>query len=123
VKIVKIMWVPVLLALLYSGWTIWERSRPIQGPQPAVAARDPYGTELKIMGFYAENAVLAPGEKTLLCYGVVHATTVAIEPPVGDVWPSLSRCLEIAPAKTTRYTLTAGDGRKSISSVFEVAVK
>jgi len=122
VKIVKIMWVPVLLTLLYSVWVIWRRNQPIQRPQPPERP-DPYGTVLKIQGFYAENGALAHGEKTLLCYGVVHATTVKIDPPVGDVWPSLSRCIEIAPVKSTRYTLTAGDGKQTLSQSVEVLVK
>jgi len=116
------MWIPVLLALLYSGWVIWRRNQPMVRPQP-VLRPDPYGTELKIQSFYVENAVLAPGQKTLLCYAVVNATGVRIEPPVGDVWPSLSRCMEIAPAKTTHYTLTAEDGKRSVSQALDVVVK
>jgi hypothetical protein len=122
VKILKITWIPVLLVVLYSGWLIWRRNQPIERPQP-VLGPDPYGKELKIESFYVEGGAVAPGGKTLLCYGVVHATSVKIDPPVGDVWPSLSRCVEIAPAKSTRYTLTAGDGTKSVTAALEVLVK
>jgi len=116
------MWVPVLLTLLYSVWVIWRRNQPVERPHPP-GRPDPYGTVLKIQGFYAENGALARGDKTLLCYGVVHATTVKIDPPVGDVWPSLSRCIEIAPVKTTRYKLTAGDGKDSVTQTVDVIVK
>jgi len=116
------MWVPVLLALLYSGWVIWQRNQPMVRPQP-VLRPDPYGTKLKIQSFYAEKGVLARGEKTLLCYAVVNATKVQIDPPVGEVWPSLSRCIEIAPGKTTRYTLTAEDGKGSVSQAVDVVVR
>jgi hypothetical protein len=122
VKILKITWIPILLALIYSGWVIWQRNQPIQRPQPP-AGPDPYGTALKIQGFYVENGALSPGQKTLLCYGVVNAKTVSIDPPVGDVWPSLSRCMEIAPTKTTHYILTAGDGQKTVSQAIDVTVK
>jgi hypothetical protein len=122
VKVLKITWIPVLLALLYSGWVIWHRNQSIERPKP-LAGSDPYGSVLKIQAFNAESGVLARGEKTLLCYGVVYATSVKIDPPVGDVWPSLSRCIEIAPTKTTHYVLTAGDGKNTVSKAVDVVVQ
>jgi hypothetical protein len=45
-----------------------------------------------------------------LCYGVANAQTVKIEPDTGrEVWPSVNRCIDLKPKKTTTYTLTAQD--------------
>ncbi|MBZ5700612.1 MAG: hypothetical protein LAN84_02055 [Acidobacteriia bacterium] len=46
-----------------------------------------------------------------LCYGVANAKKVTLEPPVGPVWPSYSRCLDVSPTKDTTYTLTVEDGQ------------
>jgi hypothetical protein len=40
---------------------------------------------------------------------VVNAKTVTLDPPVDEMWPALTRCIEITPKKTTEYTLTAKD--------------
>lgn len=68
------------------------------------------GKELTILNFYPAPSVVRRGESTQLCYGVSNAKTVRVEPPVGAVWPSFSRCVDVSPAKTTTYTLTVEDG-------------
>jgi hypothetical protein len=51
------------------------------------------------------------GEQVQMCYGVANAQTVKIEPDIGrGMWPSVSRCVQITPQKTTTYTLTTTDG-------------
>ena len=42
-----------------------------------------------------------------------------LAPPVEEVWPSPTRCFEIAPKENTRYTLTAigADGSKDTQTV------
>jgi hypothetical protein len=44
-----------------------------------------------------------------MCYGVANATKVSVEPPVDGVWPSVARCLNVTPRKTTTYKLAASD--------------
>ena len=67
--------------------------------------------------------MVSPGGKTPLCYGVVNADSVRLEPPVEKVWPSLSRCFDVSPSGTTRYTLTAeGADHKTVSESIEIAV-
>jgi hypothetical protein len=59
-----------------------------------------------------------------MCYGVVNATAVRLDPPVESVWPAVSRCFEVTPSKTTRYTLTAeGADHASVSESVEIVVK
>jgi len=107
-KLVRIMWLPVLVSMLYAGYIVYQRRAAESGP-PSVE-RDPmaaYGNSVKILQFYTGNPEIAHGGKALLCYGVVNAAAVRLDPPVESMWPSTSRCFEVTPTSTTRYTLTA----------------
>jgi hypothetical protein len=125
--VVRIMWVPVLISVLYTGWVFWQRHSTETRPQPATVERDPlaaYGKTLKILQFYTSGGEINAGRKALLCYGVVNATAVRLDPPVESVWPAVSRCFEVTPSKTTRYTLTAeGADHATVSESVEVVVK
>jgi len=86
----------------------------------------PVGTvrpPVRILEFYANVGFLTAGQRALLCYGVENARTVTISPPVGGVYPALSRCLEILPQHTTHYMIMAEgyDGRVATQS-FTLAV-
>lgn len=82
------------------------------------------GSEFKILNFYAMPPVVHSGEPVQLCYGVSNAKTVKLEPQTNAVWPSVSRCVEVAPKKTTDYTLTAEDGNgNSKASTVTVQVR
>ena len=125
--LVRIMWIPVMISVLYTGWVFWQRhSAENQAPKARVE-RDPlaqYGKALKILQFYTSQREIAAGQKALLCYGVVNAAAVRLDPPVETVWPAVSRCFEVRPAKTTRYTLTAdGADQTTVSESVEVVVK
>jgi len=73
----------------------------------------------RILQFYARDAVVPLGEKTMLCYGVESAKKVRLAPAVESIWPALTRCVEIAPSKETTYALTAegADGQPVEQSV------
>lgn len=66
---------------------------------------------VRITQFYVTEPKLPKGEKTKLCYGVENANSVRLSPAVETLWPSLSRCFEIAPVQNTTYSLTATDAR------------
>lgn len=87
-----------------------------QKPEPAVNG------QARILQFYARDSVLPLGEKTMLCYGVESTKKVRIVPAVDSVWPALTRCVDIAPAKETTYTLTA-EGERGDSVTQSVTVK
>ena len=54
----------------------------------------------------------------------MNATVVRLDPPAEKMWPSMSRCFDVKPAKTTRYTLTAeGADHASLSESVEIVVK
>ncbi|MEO8026657.1 MAG: hypothetical protein ABI823_09285 [Bryobacteraceae bacterium] len=125
-KFVRIMWLPVMVAALYTAWVMWQRHADDSASGPAIE-RDPmaaYGTSVKILQFYAAAKEVAPGGKVLICYGVVNAAAVRLDPPVEKVWPAVSRCFEAAPSVDTRYTLTAeAADHKTVSESFEIAVR
>lgn len=77
------------------------------------------GNNFEIVNFYVSPVAIRRGDSAQLCYGVSNTKTVRLDPPVGNVWPSQTRCLEISPKKTTTYTLTAEDagGHTKISTV------
>ena len=90
----------------------------------AAAVEQLGGSELAIRGFYVSPRAVHPGESAQLCYDVANATQVALDPPVGAVWPSHSRCLDVAPKKTTTYTLTiTGASGKTASQSVELRVQ
>ena len=125
-KLVRWLWVFVLMAGLYSGWVLWQRHRA-QAPPPAPVAVDPlakYGSDVKILQFYTSTGIITKGSKALVCYSVINATGVRLDPPVERVWVSTNRCFEVIPERTTRYTLTAeGANHKTVSETLEVVVR
>jgi len=125
--LVRIMWVPVVISMLYLAWVFWQRHNEATQPAAKRVERDPlaeYGKTLKILQFYASQGEVTAGQKVLMCYGVVNAATVRLDPPAESVWPSMSRCFDVKPAKTTRYTLTAeGADHASVAESVEIVVK
>lgn len=120
-KILPFTTVGVIIAALYVGWTFYSRYQSnkeamqrIQAEREAARKRvvdQIYGSgEIRFTTFGADSGLLKPGEKTELCYGVVNAKNVKVDPPVGETKPSYHHCIEIAPKKTTTYTITADDG-------------
>ena len=82
------------------------------------------GSQLAIRALYLTPATIHRGQSAQLCYDVANARTVALDPPVGAVWPSHSRCLDVSPTKTTTYTLTIVDAAgKSASQSVELRVQ
>ena len=119
----------LVIAILYVAWTFlsrWHDTRGLESAAEREKARadakivEMYGSgNLKILHFYVTPGVILRGQKGLLCYGVSNAKTVRIDPGVEPLKPSISRCLEIAPAADTRYTLAAEDesGHTATTSV------
>jgi hypothetical protein len=127
-KLVRAMWLPVLLAALYTGFVFWQRNPtwPFGIGSHATVQADPmaaYGNSVKILNFYGPSQIV-PGGVATICYSVVNATAVRLDPPVERLWPAISRCFEVKPARSVRYTLTAeGKEHTTVSNSFEIAVK
>ena len=92
--------------------------------EDAAAVEQLGGYELAIRGLYVSPRVVHPGESGQLCYDVTNAAQVTLDPPVGAVWPSHSRCLNVTPKKTTTYTLTiTGASGKTVSEQVALGVQ
>ncbi len=90
-------------------------------PEPAKAAKT--APPPRITQFYSTAPQAAKGEATLLCYGVENADKVWLSPPRRELSASLSRCVEVEPAGTTTYTLTAeGAGGETATKTLELSV-
>ena len=122
----------ILIAALYAGsvfFARWNENRAIEHQRASenaahrsasdrAALEQLGGKELAIQNFYATPSIRR-GESAQLCYGVANAKTLTIDPPVGTLWPSHARCLDVSPKKDTTYTLTIQDaaGNKQTQSV------
>jgi len=123
------------LAMLYTLFSRWEENRAIerhanqeraqqQRESDRLALEQMGGKELAIQTFYAVPGTVRRGQSVQLCYGVANAKTVTLEPQSNPVWPSYSRCVDVAPAKTTTYTLTIADASgHTKSQSLEVTVR
>jgi hypothetical protein len=122
----------LLLGLVYVGGVFlmrWQEDRDfarrfeLKKAQERVNAQRDFeslgGNNFEILNFYVSPAAIRRGESAELCYSVSNTKAVRLDPPAGNVWPSLNRCVEISPKKTTTYTLTAEDagGHTKISTV------
>ena len=122
------------MALLYAAVTLYLRSQQNKAIEEAAKEKreesdrriyEQLGSgNVKIVAFYANPPVLQRGDKGELCYGVANASEVRIEPDVEAITPSLSRCVEMKPSKTTTYTLTARNSAgATVSQQVEVTVR
>jgi hypothetical protein len=119
-RIPLILPVFILIAALYTGWIFYSRWNDARQADRAAAAREAErarkdvelngGTQLKITMLYASPSAVSKGQSVKLCYGVVNAKKVAFDPPIEGVWPSMNRCVDVSPRKSTTYTLSADDG-------------
>jgi hypothetical protein len=82
------------------------------------------GKEFRILSFYASPTVIRRGQTAQLCYGVVNARSVKLEPQEQPVWPSVAHCVDVSPSKSITYTLTIEDGAgKTQSQDVEIKVR
>jgi hypothetical protein len=113
--------IAMIIAALYVAWTFYSRYEANRTAALAIQNKKAeenkqfvsqvYGSgEVKFTAMSADSGVLGPGQTTQLCYGVVNAKTVKVDPPVEQLKPSYHHCFEVAPKKTTTYTITADDG-------------
>jgi hypothetical protein len=105
----------VLLAAVLAGCSGNEKAAP-KTSKPALLPP-------KITQLYATKPSLPRGEQGLLCYGVENAKTVTLTPPRQELSAALSRCVEVKPAATITYTLTAeGEGGRKATQDVTVTV-
>jgi hypothetical protein len=108
----------LVIVIAYDGWIFysrWSGEREAQKAEALKQAQDARrdlellgGDSLKILHFYAPAAIHR-GERATICYGVNAADRVRIDPPVEQLHPAFSHCLQVAPLKDTDYRLMAED--------------
>jgi hypothetical protein len=133
-RILPYVTVAMILSICYAAWVVLSRRQANQDIERSAEQRKADanrkvvdqlgGGELKILNFYPTTGAVHRGEKALICFSVASAKQVDIEPEIGDIPPSLSRCVEVHPAKTTEYKLTARDAQgHSATQSFQLLVK
>ena len=115
--------IAMIIAALYVAWTFYSRHESARKAQEAIETKRQetekhnadliFGSgEIKFTIFSADPGTVKRGEATRLCYGVVNATTLNIDPPVSEpIKPTNRHCLEITPKETTTYTITASNDK------------
>jgi hypothetical protein len=109
-----------LLTIVYVMISRWQDARTRerqaaqeraekQQEQDKMAVEQLGGKDFAILSFYASPPTVRRGESTQLCYGVSNAKKVRLEPQTQPVWPSVARCVDVSPSKSTTYTLTIED--------------
>ena len=123
----------VVIAMLYVGWVFLKR----RGTLPRIPSRETPrnlreaewqrtygGSDVRILQFYAGEGSLVEGNKSVICYGVLNAKSVRMEPSVPGVTVALNKCVEIEPVRDTRYTLIAeGNDGRMVSESFLLGVR
>jgi len=120
--------VAVVIAGLYVAYTFYSRHESSRKAQEAIQAKQEearkqqveqiYGSgEIKFTTFGVDEAVVQRGHSTQLCYGVLNATAVKIDPPLSEPGKVTAyHCVEIAPRATTKYTITATNAKGETKS-------
>jgi hypothetical protein len=127
--------VVLLLGGLYVGYVFYARWESNQALSEKAAEKQRTqnqetfeamgGNRFDILQYSADPVEIHAGEKSSLCYSVSNAKTVKIDPPAEEpTWPAYQRCVNVAPRKTSGYTLTIEDGEgHTKTATIEVQVK
>ena len=109
----------LILAAAYTGSTFYARYSAAQLAIQKAREKEALenrkvldrfgGGKLKVLSFYTAPEKASAGERVLVCFSVVNASEVSILPEIEPVQPSISRCLETHPQKSTVFTLKARD--------------
>ena len=127
------IWIALGIGIANLGWVWFERhngdlqvARTLEARRHrgSGAGHDDSGTAVRITQFYAMSGEMTDAGRNTICYGVANAKAVRIEPPIENVWPSLTRCFWAEPRQDTTYKLIAeGFDGSHASESFRVHVK
>ena len=111
--------IAIVIGLVYDGSIFYGRWRDAHAGAKAVAAKEAQddrsivdalgGDRLKILDFYASPPTIRRGQPSTICFGVNAAQSVRIDPPVEQLHPAVSHCLQVTPRQNTEYKLTVAD--------------
>jgi hypothetical protein len=126
-RVLAYTWIGVLVAALYVAWIFYSRRQRSVAAEAELQKRKQeeaqrvnklvFGSgEIQFTTFVAEPGALRRGETAELCYGVVNAVRVDLDPPIEPGKPTYRHCIEIAPKATTTYTIKATDAKGNVKS-------
>jgi hypothetical protein len=118
-RIWPLLTVMLLIGAAYDGWIFYDRWQSNRDAERARADAEAErarkvidaigGGGFGIRSFYASPPVIHRGEPASLCYSVFGATTLRLDPPLAEVYPTFNHCIQASPGKDTEFTLTAAD--------------
>ncbi len=85
---------------------------------PAGVPAEYLSPHLRILMFYSAEAAPEMGKPATVCYGVTNAESVKLDPPLAEVAPSISNCVEVTVHQPRMLTLTATgkEGEQAVAS-------
>jgi hypothetical protein len=121
-KILPYTTAALVAALLYVAYIFYQRHEADVQAQAQIEAKQQadrertlkavFGDgEIRFTTFSIDTTSLRRGDIARLCYGVENATSVKLDPPIETLKPTYLHCLDISPKVTTKYTITAEDGK------------
>ncbi len=100
----------------------WEKP-PQPPPRKVYIPPELSGSEVRILSLHTSQ-IPERGRPFTLCYGVLNAARVTLDPPLAELTPSISRCVEAVIHRRTTVTLTAFDkAGKSVSASIDIPVR
>jgi hypothetical protein len=125
-RIWPLLTVVVVIGALYDSWIFYDRWQSNRAAESARADAEAEkarkaiasigGGDFGIRNFYASPAAIHAGEPVNICYSVFGAATLHLDPPVADVYPALSHCVQASPRQDTEFKLTATDSAGHIAT-------
>ena len=107
----------ILVVAVYVGWIIFSRHQDTRAYDERAA--DAQAKKQREQ----DRAAIEQLGGSQLAIQMLYARTVTLEPQNSQVWPSHNLCVDVKPAKTTTYTLTAtGADGQSVSQEVTVEV-
>ena len=107
------------LAVAYDGWIFysrWQRNRDTERARSEQQAQQAQrtlellgGGDLHIRNFYVFPPAIESGRQATLCYSVIGAKRVRVEPAIAELHPALNYCFAAMARRTTDYELVAED--------------
>lgn len=119
--------VVIVIAALEALVSWSYRSAPQEPAHEAVSPETPpeyLSPHLRILMFYPTDTAAPLGRPQTVCYGVVNAEKVRLDPALAEVAPSINRCFSVTVDRPQMLTLTATgkEGQEAVAA-FRLGVK
>lgn len=91
---------------------------PSTASAPAATPPEYLSPHLRILMFYQTDPAVPLGRPMTVCYGVVNAISLKLDPPLAQVAPSINDCFAVTAGRAQLLTLTATgkDGEHAVAA-------